>query len=132
MPACRKLGVRFMMTTMISRFCTGTILTLAMVLAQDVLFFREYGAGPEQPSELATDGTAFYVVGGILPSYSAIPGVATPETTLTGTRYAGSGLCARRRGAGTSATLTNSSPNWLSNSVVMLRGIRATGRQTIG
>jgi len=65
-----------MMTT-IPRFSAGIVLTLATALAQDVAFFREYGAG-EQPSELVTDGTAYYVVGGALPSYSAIPGVAVP------------------------------------------------------
>src|SRR5215471_10461614 len=67
---------RFMMTT-IPRFSAGIVLTLATALAQDVAFFRECGAG-EQPSELVTDGTAYYVVGGALPSYSAIPGVAVP------------------------------------------------------
>src|SRR5262249_45040744 len=60
------------------RFCAGFILILTAALAEDVVFFREYGSGPEQPSELTTDGTAYYVVGGALPSYSAIPGVATP------------------------------------------------------
>jgi hypothetical protein len=67
-----------MMTTMISRFCLDIVLTLATALAQDVAFFREYGTGPEQPSELANDNTGYHVVGEALPSYSAIPGVATP------------------------------------------------------
>jgi len=48
-PTCWRLGrsgLRFMMTTMISRFCPSIVLTLAATLAQDVAFFREYGAGP--------------------------------------------------------------------------------------
>jgi len=66
------------MITGILRCCAGIVLTLSTAWPQDVAFFREYSAGPEQPSALATDGTAYYVVGGDLPSYSAIPCVATP------------------------------------------------------